>query len=119
VSTDLSSQVDEISYPLSPYSSSTAIYHTVADYLVMPIQNAIHGAVTETLDCLLSSLPGPSKASFGHKCRIIGDLNLPIRHCLVVRKGTRMEDIKWVRSHEQVRQSIQEYAAYAAYVRSY
>jgi hypothetical protein len=33
----------------------------------------------------------------------VGMLDLPIRHCLVVKKGTKMGDIKWVRSHEQVR----------------
>lgn len=34
---------------------------------------------------------------------IIGETTLPISHSLVVRKGVKMEDIRWVRSHEQVR----------------
>ncbi|CAD6578188.1 MAG: hypothetical protein TREMPRED_002131 [Tremellales sp. Tagirdzhanova-0007] len=72
----------------------------------MPLQNTIHGGVTETLDCLLSgsvsaspgvtgSLAGPSRP------RVMGDLELPIRHSLVAKRGVRMEDVRWVRSHEQ------------------
>ena len=36
---------------------------------------------------------------------IVDSLDLGIRHCLVARKGVKMEDIRWVRSHEQVRSS--------------
>lgn len=78
-----------------------AIYTSPAAYLVMPLQNTIHGIVTETLDSLLSpfkemDVAGPSRP------RIIGDLRLRIRHCLVAKRGIKMRDIRWVRSHEQV-----------------
>ena len=88
-------------------STILAIYSNPAYYLVMPLQNSIHGAVSETLDCLLSSFnsssssdhesgPGPSRPW------LMGDLVLPIRHCLVAKKGVKQKDIRWVRSHEQV-----------------
>jgi prephenate dehydratase len=67
----------------------------------MPLQNTIHGGVLETIDAMIA---GPS--DYGKKQlkppQIIGELDLPIRHCLVVRTGTKMDDIRWVRSHEQV-----------------
>jgi prephenate dehydratase len=37
----------------------------------------------------------------GKEKEIIATLDLPIRHCLVVLKGTKMEDITMVKSHEQ------------------
>ena len=46
--------------------------------------------------------PSPYPRETWKRPVIVADLKLPIRHCLVVRKGVRMEDIKWVRSHEQV-----------------
>lgn len=84
-----------------------AIFTTPAEYLVMPLQNAIHGPVIETLDCLLdtNAEAGPSSPRREAKMEepvIIGDLDLPIRHCLVARRGVTIEEIKWVRSHEQV-----------------
>jgi hypothetical protein len=95
------------------------IYKSPAPFLVMPLQNTIHGGVLETLDCLLStfsphsdpaSVAGPSGTSKanGHahlvvrEPKVMGLMDLPIRHCLVARKGLKIGDIKWVRSHEQV-----------------
>lgn len=145
------------------HSDQVAIYSHTAEYLVMPLENTLQGAVHDTVDCLLSplhagpkrgwsgtvsgniataspssvplrlasaspsflaqskSLPsvgeatstpshttgaGPSSSSHADHPpppRILADLLLPIRHCLVARRGTTMESIRWVRSHEQVR----------------
>jgi prephenate dehydratase len=97
-------------------------YNALADYTVLPLENTIFGPVTETLDCFFTSLDpatqtvdfesvsGPSRSleangsdrkGKGKQKMIIASLDLPIQHCLVVRKGTRLEDIHWVRSHEQ------------------
>ncbi|OCF34461.1 hypothetical protein I316_03976 [Kwoniella heveanensis BCC8398] len=99
---------------LVPCPTIPEIWNAEADYHVMPIENRIHGAVTETVDSLLSVL-GPTAGMKGtsedgkdrqrlmkkKSRRIRADLALPIRHCLVAKRGTRLEDIKWVRSHEQ------------------
>jgi len=95
---------------------SAAIYSDPASYLVMPLQNTIHGGVTETLDCLLSSLDHSSPKSANGEAgpsrpRVFGDWVLPIRHCLVAKKGVKMEDVKWVRSHEQVSGCLCRYAS--------
>lgn len=97
----------------------------------MPLQNTIHGGVTETLDALLSPLyrprprrqggddglgegsrasPGPSSAAHVASLStlrlkrpiIIARYDMGIRHCLVAKRGTWMGDVQWVRSHEQV-----------------
>ena len=75
----------------------------------MPLQNTLHGAVTETINCLLSVLTPPLPPTNGHAeagpsrpPRIIKSSDLKIEHCLVAKKGTKIEDIRWVRSHEQV-----------------
>jgi prephenate dehydratase len=86
----------------------------------MPLENTLHGGVLETLDCLLSVLsPSPTRAHAqtavtatstsssaeagpSRRPHIIADLALPISHCLVAKRGVRMEDISCVRSHEQV-----------------
>ena len=67
----------------------------------MPLQNTIHGGVLETIDTMIA---GPTNHSGDQLIppRIIGELDLPIRHCLVARTGTKTKDIRWVRSHEQV-----------------
>jgi len=66
----------------------------------MPLQNTIHGVVTETLDAILGSKADSARDET--RPRLIGDLDLPIRHCLVVKKGVQMDQIRWIRSHEQV-----------------
>ncbi|WWC72357.1 uncharacterized protein I206_106319 [Kwoniella pini CBS 10737] len=92
---------------LIPCPSISAIWETSATFHVLPLENTIHGGVTETLDCLLSNLNFSSHSSTSNLVRekkhrrIIADLALPISHVLVVRKGVKKEDIKWIRSHEQ------------------
>ena len=67
----------------------------------MPLENTIQGGVTETLGCLLA--PPPVNAQAGpSRPRIVGEVILSIRHCLVAKRGVEMEDVRWVRSHEQV-----------------
>jgi len=61
---------------------------------LLPQENRIFGIVTETYDLLRSPDVGESKW-------IRGAVTLPIQHCLIVRRGKTLQDIKKVLSHEQ------------------
>jgi prephenate dehydratase len=63
---------------------------------LLPQENSIFGAVTETYDLLRSPELGESKW-------IRGAVTLSVQHCLLVRRGKTMRDVKRVLSHEQVR----------------
>ena len=63
---------------------------------VVPQENSTFGAVIETYDSL--KLPSVGKNIF-----ISGAISIGIQHCLIVRKGVKVEDIKVVMSHEQVK----------------
>ncbi|KAI9513028.1 PDT-domain-containing protein [Russula earlei] len=67
---------------------------TSAQLGLLPQENSIFGSVMETYDTLRSSDVGKSKW-------IRGTATLSIEHCLVVRQGKTMRDIKTVLSHEQ------------------
>lgn len=59
---------------------------------VVPIENALEGAVTGTLDTL---------ALDARDVRILDEVVLPIEHCLVAAPGTDLEDVRVVVSHPQ------------------
>ena len=78
----------------------TDVFHSVGPFrdltlALLPQENSIFGIVTETYDLLRSSELGESKW-------IRGAVTLPVQHCLIVRRGKTMRDIKTVLSHEQV-----------------
>jgi len=60
----------------------------------VPIENSLHGAVIETLDRLRSPAVGTS-------IHIRDEFGIPISHSLLVRKGTRIDRVRTVYSHEQ------------------
>ncbi|KAG8986229.1 hypothetical protein FRB90_004148, partial [Tulasnella sp. 427] len=64
-----------------------------ADIAFLPIENSTHGPVIETLDLLRIASP---ETHF-----IRGEAVAAINHCLVARKGTKLEDVRTVLSHEQ------------------
>lgn len=61
-----------------------------ADYAVLPIENSSTGNISEVMQ-LLS----------GYGYYIIGEVYVPIHHCLMGIKGSKTDDIKTVYSHEQ------------------
>ena len=73
------------------------VFHLVerqeVNYGVVPVENSLEGAVTHTLDRFAVLIHTP--------VRIEGEIELPIQHNLIVRKGAKLSDIKIVFSHPQ------------------
>lgn len=61
-----------------------------AEYAVVPIENSIEGSVNETYDMLLET-----------RLRVMGEVKLRIRHCLIGHPDARLEGLKVVYSHPQ------------------
>lgn len=81
---------------LVPMATITAVVAAVdsgmADEGIAPIENSLEGSVPETLDLLVH---GPRPLS------IRNEIVVPISHCLLVRPGTRAEDVKVIFAHPQ------------------
>jgi len=60
------------------------------DYGIVPIENSIEGAVTQVNDLLTQM-----------DLRIVGEINIPVHHCLLTLPGTEYRDLKVVYSHPQ------------------
>jgi prephenate dehydratase len=79
---------------LQPHSSFESVFDAVhdgdADRGVVPIENSLHGSVHSNYDLLEE-----------HELRIVGEVNLRIRHNLLVLAGTSIEEITTVESHPQ------------------
>jgi prephenate dehydratase len=59
---------------------------------LVPFENSIEGAVTATLDTLAFDADGVT---------LVGEYDLPIRHCLIARDQLPLEEIEVVLSHPQ------------------
>ncbi|MBI4004450.1 MAG: prephenate dehydratase [Candidatus Omnitrophica bacterium] len=64
-----------------------------ADYGVVPIENSLEGAVTHTLDRFIDFQDTPVE--------IHGEIEQPIRHCLITHRGVTLGRIATVYSHPQ------------------
>lgn len=62
-----------------------------ATYGVVPIENALEGGVTSTLD----------EFAFNSKAQIVGETVVDIHHCLITAPGVRLEDVDRLVSHPQ------------------
>ena len=67
-----------------------AVEKGFCDFGVLPIENSMVGSVTKVYDLMRE-----------HKFYIVRAVKMHIKHCLMVKKGTKLEDIKEVYSHEQ------------------
>jgi prephenate dehydratase len=76
----------------SVYDAIVAVQDRSADRALVPFENSIEGAVSATLDTLAFDARGVT---------LIGEYDLPIRHCLIAREQTALEDIEVVLSHPQ------------------
>ncbi|MCO4793925.1 MAG: prephenate dehydratase [Bacteriovoracaceae bacterium] len=65
-----------------------ALDESEVDFAVLPVENSIVGNVSVNLDLL-----------YQHNFFAIGEVYLPIHHCLMVNPGTKLENIKTVHSH--------------------
>ncbi|MCD5416605.1 prephenate dehydratase [Candidatus Bipolaricaulota bacterium] len=71
-----------------------------ADYGMLPIENAVAGSVTAAYELLME-----------HDLRIYAEVILHVRHMLVALPGTKLADLKRVRSHPQALAQCQRYLA--------
>jgi prephenate dehydratase len=67
-----------------------ALWTQEAVRAVVPLENSIAGVVAEPCDLLLEQ-----------PVQLVGELALPIRHCLLGLEGARIEDLRQVWSHPQ------------------
>lgn len=68
----------------------SAIESGLCDYGIIPIENSTAGSVMSVYDLMIS-----------HNFSIVKSVRIKINHSLLTKKGTKMEDIKEIFSHEQ------------------
>ena len=83
--------VEEVPFA-TVYEAVMAVHYREVERAVVPIENSLEGSVTTTLDVL---------AGEAEDVRIVAELVLPIRHCLVARPGVEVEGVTRVVSHPQ------------------
>jgi prephenate dehydratase len=74
------------------YDAIMAVREGSADRALVPFENSIEGGVTATLDALSFDAEGVT---------LVGEYDLPVRHCLIARDQTPLEQIEVVMSHPQ------------------
>lgn len=69
-----------------------------ADYGAQPVENSTAGSINKAYDLLLD-----------HDLRIWGEVFLRVRHCLLAPSGTKLAEIKQVKSHPQALAQCERY----------
>jgi prephenate dehydratase len=83
--------VEEVPYP-TIYDTVMAVHDREVDRAVVPIENALEGAVAVTLDTL---------ALEATDVRIVAEVVHPIHHCVVAARDLDLADVERVISHPQ------------------
>jgi prephenate dehydratase len=65
-----------------------ALLNNEVDYSIVPVENSLEGSIPLTLDLLME-----------HQLKIVGEVIVQIRHCLL--SNSRLSDIKIIMSHPQ------------------
>jgi prephenate dehydratase len=84
-------EIDAIPSP-SVYDAILSVREGNVDRALVPFENSIEGAVTATLDTLAFDADGVT---------LVGEYDLPIRHCLIAREEIPLDRIEVVVSHPQ------------------
>jgi prephenate dehydratase len=85
------SELEAVPTP-SVYAAIVSVQAGEADRALVPFENSIEGAVSATLDTLAFDADGVT---------LVGEYDLPIRHCLIAREQMPLERIEVVLSHPQ------------------
>ncbi|GHJ86203.1 hypothetical protein NliqN6_2605 [Naganishia liquefaciens] len=90
---------------LIPCATIADVFAADTTHAVVPLENTIHGVVQETLGCLLASSPAAAAEEEEEEGQprwsVSTTYDKPIQHALVVKRGTPIENVRWVASHEQ------------------
>jgi prephenate dehydratase len=83
--------VEEVPLP-TIYDTVMAVHDGRVERALVPIENSLEGSVNATLDAL---------AHETERVEIVGEVVLPIRHCLITRTELALNEIETVVSHPQ------------------
>ncbi|MCR4662247.1 MAG: chorismate mutase [Clostridia bacterium] len=91
-------QIPDIVYFKDWDAVFTSVEKGFCEYGVLPIENSLVGSVNKVYDLIKK-----------HNCYIVGGVKLKVSHSLLVKKGTKLEDIKEIISHEQAIAQCEKY----------
>jgi prephenate dehydratase len=84
-------EIEQVALP-TIYDTVMAVHEGTVQRALVPIENSLEGSVNATLDAL---------AMETEDVRILGEVVLPIRHCLIARTELELSEIEVVVSHPQ------------------
>jgi prephenate dehydratase len=87
----IDSDIEEVALP-TIYATVMAVHDGEVERALVPIENSMEGSVNATLDAL---------AHDTERVEIVGEVVMPIRHCLIARTELPLEAIEVVVSHPQ------------------
>lgn len=67
-----------------------AVENWIVDRAVLPLENSLGGSIHRNYDLLLR-----------HELKIVGEVRLAVRHCLLANRGVKIGNLKSVMSHPQ------------------